>query len=63
MAWKPLLSHRLGQLEPAAGSRNHRLCTAAQRVSNFAAVQVLAKAPEKAPARGSVARVGAPSHR
>lgn len=63
MAWKPLLSHRLGQSEQWAGTQKGRLSTAAQRVSNRAAVQVLAKAPKKAPARGSVAAVGAPSHR
>ena len=63
MAWKPLLSHRLGQLEPSAGTPKARLSTAARPVSNFAAVQVLAKAPKKAPARRSVATLDAPSHR
>lgn len=63
MAWKPLLSHRLGQFGQWADTQKWRLSTAAQRVSNSAAVQVLAKAPKMAPARGSVASMGAPSHR
>lgn len=54
MAWKPLLSHRLGQLEPWADTRKRRLSTAARSVSNRAAVQVLAKAPKNGPARRSV---------